>query len=69
MDEGVAVFSRQFNGFGCRFIEEVAVKDDIGSIAFGGRNLTQGRMFRHADDRLTAVFTGCQGDALGVVAG
>ena len=69
MDEGIAVFRRQFNGFGCGFIEEIPVEDDIGTVAAGRRNLAQGSVFRHADDGLAAIFAGSQSHALGVVSG
>ena len=62
-------FRRQFNGFGCGFIEEIPVEDDIGTVAAGRRNLTQGSVFRHADDGLAAIFAGSQSHALGVVSG
>lgn len=63
------MFRRQFNGFSSGFIEEVSIKDDIGTVTAGRRNLAQGRVSRHADDGLASVFAGCQGYALGMISG
>ena len=63
------MFRRQFHSFSSGFIEEVPIKDDIGTVTAGRRNLAQGSVSRHADDGLASVFAGCQGYALGMISG